>query len=179
LRYEEGQSEQLLEKFYRLMLLTRRRQSLLPAPLLWFRNLAHCLGDQVKIRLASKDDRPVASILTLRYKSTLVYKYGCSDKHFSNLGGTQLLFWNAIQEAKRDSLQELDMGRSDWDNPGLIKFKDRWGAARSTLIYARCGTRAPLLSGVGMNTPIVGPILRHLSDRRLARVGSLLYRYFG
>jgi lipid II:glycine glycyltransferase (peptidoglycan interpeptide bridge formation enzyme) len=179
LRYEESQSELLLEKFYRLMVLTRRRQSLLPAPLLWFRNLANCLGDQMKIRLASKDNQPVASILTLRYKSTLVYKYGCSDKRFSNLGGTQLLFWKAIQEAKRDGLQELDMGRSDWDNPGLIKFKDRWGAARSTLTYARYGTRSAVLSGVSLNSPILGPILGRLSDQQLARVGAFLYRYFG
>ena len=45
--------------------------------------------------------------------------------------------WKAIQEAKNDQLDEFDMGRSDCDNPGLIAFKDRWGAARSTLSYLR------------------------------------------
>ena len=51
------------------------------------RNLIACLGDNVKIRVASKDGRPVASILTLRHKRTLVYKYGCSDDHSTIWGG--------------------------------------------------------------------------------------------
>jgi hypothetical protein len=70
--YEEGRSEALLEKFYHLMVLTRRRQLLPPPPLRWFRNLIACIGDEMKIRLASKDGQPVASILTLTYKSTMV-----------------------------------------------------------------------------------------------------------
>ena len=108
-----------------------------PLPVRWFRNLIACLGGKLKIRVASKDGRPVASILTLRHKRILVYKYGCSDHRFNNLGGTQLLMWKAIQEAKNDRLDEFDMGRSDCDSPGLIVFKDRWGAAQSTLSYFR------------------------------------------
>ena len=30
----------------------------------------------------------------------------------------------------------FDFGRSDLDNPGLLTFKDRWGATRSSLIYS-------------------------------------------
>src|SRR5205085_2919409 len=99
LSYEEGNSESLLNGFYRLVLLTRRRQQLLPQPLAWFRNLIACMDDRLKIRLAYKDGRPVAGILTLSYKDVLVYKYGCSDARFNNLGGMQFLFWEAIREA--------------------------------------------------------------------------------
>jgi len=41
LRYEEGSSELLLNQFYRLMIVTRRRQGLPPQPLKWFRTLIH------------------------------------------------------------------------------------------------------------------------------------------
>jgi lipid II:glycine glycyltransferase (peptidoglycan interpeptide bridge formation enzyme) len=85
--------------------------------------------------MASKNDCDVASIITLTYKKSMVYKYGCSDARYHNLGGMVFLFWRAIQDAKSSSLAELDLGRSDSDNAGLIGFKDHWNAERSSLVY--------------------------------------------
>src|SRR5207302_712794 len=82
--------------------------------------------------------RPVASILTLNFKSVLVYKYGCADARFNSFGGTPFLIWKAIEEAQRDGLHEVDLGRSDLDTPGLVTFKDRWGSRRSVISYLRC-----------------------------------------
>src|SRR5579863_2262397 len=122
--YEEGRSEELIQRFYRLLLLTHRRHGLPPQPIAWFRNLGLCLGERIKIRVASFKGRDVASILTLTYKNTMVYKYGCSDARFHNLGGMAFLFWRAIQDAKSRGIEEFDMGRSDCDNSGLISFKE-------------------------------------------------------
>ena len=176
---EEGSEDSLLRKFYHLLLITRRRHGLAPQPVRWFRNLIACLGDKVKIRVASKDGRPVASILTLSHQRTLVYKYGCSDHRFNNLGGTQLLMWKAIQEAKNDRLDEFDMGRSDCDNPGLIVFKDRWGAARSTLFYLRYPLRQSQTIGEAMPGNVAKYIFAHAPDSLLAATGSMLYKYMG
>jgi lipid II:glycine glycyltransferase (peptidoglycan interpeptide bridge formation enzyme) len=177
--YEEGREDSLLRKFYHLLLITRRKHGLAPQPARWFRNLIACLGDRVKIRVASKDGRAIASILTLRHKQVLVYKYGCSDHRFSNLGGTQLLMWKAIQEAKNSQLCEFDMGRSDWDNPGLIAFKDRWGAARSTLFYLRYPLPSSQTTSAAMQGNLAKYLLAHAPDRLLAATGSLLYKYMG
>jgi len=179
LAYEEGRSELLLERFYRLLVLTRRRQLLPPQPLAWFRNLIACMGEKLKIHVASKDGHPVAGILTLRHKSALVYKYGCSDRRFNNLGGTHLVFWKAIQEAKRSGLHELDMGRSDWYNLGLIAFKDRWGAARSTLTYWRYGAVACEVGRAGWNAQIARLIFGHMPSSLLTTTGNFLYRHLG
>src|SRR5437879_7040214 len=111
LRYEEGRSENLLRKFYHLMLQTRRRHKLPPQPLDWFRNLIVCLGEQLTIHLASDNGRPIASILTLDHGDTLLYKYGCSDASHHNLGGMPFLFWKAIQEAKERGMRAFDLGR--------------------------------------------------------------------
>jgi len=135
--YEEGTSEALLQKFYELAVLTRRRQQIPPQPLSWFRNLIACMGERVKIRLAFQGGQVAAGILTIRYKSTMTYKYGCSDPRFHRIGSMQLLMWKAIEDAKNSALLELDMGRTDWNNEGLLTYKDRWGAARSTLMYLR------------------------------------------
>src|SRR6266403_1418688 len=127
LRFEEGTSDVLLNQFYKLLIMTRRRQGLPPQPLKWFRTLVTRMGNDLKIRVALKGEIPIASILTISDKKTLVYKYGCSDSRFNNLGGTALLFWNAIQDAKANGIEEFDMGRSDTDNPGLVTFKEHWG----------------------------------------------------
>ena len=177
LRYEDGRSESLLQQFYHLLLLTRRRQQLPPHPLNWFRNLIACLGDSAKIRVASKDGQPVASVLTLCHKDALVYKYGCSDARFSQCGGMQLLFWRAIEEAKEDGLQEFDLGRSDCDNPGLVAFKDRWGSSRSTLTYWRYP--APDLENLRPGWPmrVAKQMFAHMPDGVLTAAGKLLYRH--
>lgn len=176
---EEGTSERLLRQFYRLLVGTRRRQMLLPQPRAWFRNLIACMREGINIHVVSKDGQPVASILTLSYKTTLVYKYGCSDKRRSNLGGVHLLFWKAIQSAKEKGFREFDLGRSDWTTPGLVEFKDRWGAARSTLTYWRRGAIPAIYRSAGWKNRTVRRIFEHAPRGFLATTGSLLYRHAG
>jgi Acetyltransferase (GNAT) domain len=176
---EEGRSEELVQKFYQLLLRTRRRLELPPQPRNWFRNLVDCLGDNVKIRMASKDGRPLASILTLSFKDVLVYKYGCSDERFHNLGGMPLLLWNAIQEGKRNGAREFDMGRSDTDNPGLIAFKEHWGATRSQLTYWRYPARQAPPAAAGWRMQAAKKIFAHIPDSFLIAAGKMFYRHIG
>ncbi len=176
-----GRSRDLLDAFWNLVVMTRRRHQLPPQPRSWFRNLINCLADALEIRVALRDQQPLAAILTLRHKDTLVYKYGCSDARYSNLGGTQLLFWTAIQDARRDGLSEFDLGRSDCDNAGLITFKDRWGAARSSLTYtrfARQNKHAFNALHMGWLPRAAGSVVACLPDPVFSAVGSIFYRHF-
>ncbi len=178
LTYEEGRCESLLSKFYHLLLLTRRRQQLLPLPLNWFRNLIDCMGDSVQIRVASKQGRPVASILTLSYKDSMVYEYGCSDALSNRLGGFPFLFWKTIQEAKDRGLYEFDLGRSDLDNSGLVTFKERWGATRSVLACWIYPASARTIRE-RWELQIARKILARIPDRLLTAVDHQLYRHVG
>jgi len=177
--YGEGRSGSLLTQFYHLFLMTRRRHGLPPQPLEWFQNLLACLGDGIKIRVASKDGRPIAAILTLRFKHALVYKYGCSDHRFNNLGGTQLLLWRTIQEGKEGQLSEFDMGRSDCDDVGLVAFKDRWATARSQLDYFRYPARYCNSSQKSSRAVIPKYVLSHAPGVMLAAAGKAFYRHMG
>jgi hypothetical protein len=178
--YESGRSEELLQKFGHLLLLTRRRHRLPPQPATWFRNVAQSLGEMMTIHVLSKDDLPVASILTLRYKKTLVYKYGCSDSQFNNLGGTPLLFWKVIQQAKATGAEEFDLGRSGYEDPGLIAFKEHLGAVTSELRYYR--SPAPPKKAVSSKSGTSSwarHALTRLPDSLLTGVGQLIYRHLG
>ena len=180
LTYEEGRSEQFLDQFYQLLLRTRRRHQLPPQPRQWFRNLIDCLGDQLKIRVASRDGQAMASILTLEYKNVMVYKYGCSDAQYHNLGPMHLLFWKTIQEARNKGLRKLDLGRSDADNAGLVEFKDRWGATRSTLDYLRYPPAIVKTdSRESWGVKVAKRLFHHLPDGFLEAAGKLLYRHVG
>jgi CelD/BcsL family acetyltransferase involved in cellulose biosynthesis len=179
LTYEEGRSDALLRKFYDLLLLTRRRHGLPPQPLGWFRNAVACLSDRVLIRVASKDGQPVASIITVQYKDVLVYKYGCSDSRFNNLGGNSLLFWKAIQDAKQNGVLKFDLGRSERDNSGLVSFKENWGALSVPLDYYRLPARQPLLLNSPWRIRFAKGVFSMMPDALLAATGRLLYRHIG
>src|SRR5262249_39318285 len=118
--YEEGATPVLLRKFYRLLLLKRGRARLPPQPLGWLDKLVPGFGEQLKIRVVSKDAVPIASIMTISCKQVMTYKYGCSDANFNALGGTVHLLWRAIQDAVSSGASEFDFGRSDYGNDGLI-----------------------------------------------------------
>lgn len=176
---EEGTSDALLGKFYRLLLRTRRRHGLPPQPLDWFRNLISCLRDRVRIFVASKDQTEIASILTLSHKQMLVYKYGCSVHSSNNLGGTQFLFWKVIESAKKAGFSQFDLGRSDAGNSGLITFKDRWGAESSPLVYFRYPPHRSLNSARAWQMNLASHLFACVPDGFLAVAGRLLYKHIG
>lgn len=181
LKIETGRTARLLGDFFRLMIITRRRHGVPPQPVAWFRNLLECLGEQATIRVAYKGDIPVASIFTLTCKKTMVYKYGCSDSAFNSMGGTPYLFWQAMQEARNQGLEEFDFGRSEIENEGLVNFKDHWGSTRTNLRYYRY----PLIGssnashGKGWKMKVVEQVCGRLPDAALTLAGKLLYRHVG
>lgn len=184
LTYQEGSAESLLDAFYRLLIITRRRHRLPPQPRNWFRNLMACFGEALKIRIALKGDRPVAGMLTLRYKDTLVYKNGCSDARFNKLGGMHLLYWRSIQDAKNSGLRSFDLGRSDAHQAGLITFKSRWGAFQSTLTYVRYAASGNPAHVFDPNSRdwkmrMMKRVFSHAPSSVLPVLGSLLYKHVG
>lgn len=178
--YEEGRSETLLNQFYLLFVLTRRRHGAPPQPISWFRNLVACLGDRLKIRVASKAGRPIASILTLQHGDVMVYKYGASDASAHNLGAMPFLFWKAIQDAKENGARKFDFGRTDCDNTGLITFKDRWGSKQSELTYWRLPNKSSISHDRWKRElKFAGSFFAWIPDRLFTASGKVLYRHIG
>jgi len=175
--YERSSSVNLLSDFYKLLIMTRRRQHLLPQPKAWFRNLLAEMGPDAEIRAVYKDDAPIAAILSLRHRGKIIYKYGCSDERLHTLAGMPFLFWKLIEESKAEGAEQIDFGRTDFDNPGLIEFKDRFGAVRSKLTYLRYpkseGTswvRSPHLAKVKS-------LFASFPDGLMSSMGNIVYRH--
>jgi hypothetical protein len=182
--YEEGRSALMLDSFYHLLLLTRRRHLLPPQPKKWFQSLIDCFGEALKIRVAFKNKLPIAAILTLCYKDALVYKYGCSDTQFHSLGGMHLLLWRSIQEAKRQGLRTFDLGRSELKHLGLMTFKDHWNAQRSLITYVRLLTSSTskwafIPEGSDWEERAARKVMPYLPDCILKSIGHLAYKHIG
>lgn len=181
LTYEEGRSETLLADFYRLHLQTRRRHQLPPQPIEWFRNLMNTMADRLTICAASTNGKPVGSIIVMRHRDTLVYKYGASDASSHNLGTMPLIFWRVICAAKASGVQELDLGRSNPADAGLITFKDRLGADRTRVRYFKHSSGKMKVGSIESSSLAsrMKPLFARLPDSLLVATGKLLYRHIG
>jgi CelD/BcsL family acetyltransferase involved in cellulose biosynthesis len=179
LRYEDGRSSEIIKKFYGLLLRTRRRHQLPPQPVEWFENLAKTMGESIQVRVASKGDVPVAAIVTLTHRNSIIYKYGCSDERHHPAGSMPFLFWRMIQDAKEAGIPMVDFGRSDLDNEGLIRFKDQWGTRRTQLTYYRFPPPAATGAHFKLGGRAAKAIFARLPDQLLTVAGRLFYRHVG
>lgn len=177
LTYEDGRSELLLRKFCHLLDVTRRRHQIPLQPIAWFRNLIEAFGEALCIRIVSKDGQPAAGVLTLNHRATVVYKYGGSETHLNSLRGMPFLFWKIIADAKRQGARELDLGRSDPGNAGLIRFKEQWAAKRSTLTYWRSPGETRTISDDGWKMRLARRVFAELPAGMRRAAGRFLYRH--
>jgi hypothetical protein len=174
-----GRSSELLSEFYALFVSTRGRHRLPPIPYSWFRNLVDCLGDGLEVRLAFQDDTPIASILTLRFKDILYYKYGCSDARYNRLGAMPWLLWNAAEAGKSCGVVEFDLGRTEEGNSGLLTFKNHWVRNPTQLQYWKFPDTANSISHNGWKLRTAKRIFSFMPDRLLTITGNLIYRHIG
>ncbi len=175
-----GRSEDLLRDFYALFVITRGRHRVPPSPFAWFRNLVRFQGEGLEIRLAYKDGIPIAAILTLQFRHTVYYKYGCSDERFNKFGAMPLLLWSAITAAKSNGAVTFDMGRTEESDAGLFAFKSHWDPDPKKLVYWRYPETAPSLdSADGWKLKLAKRAFSHMPNGLLTITGELLYRHIG
>jgi hypothetical protein len=176
---KSGRSENLLREFYNLFVTTRGRHQLPPTPYAWFKNLIYCQGNAAEIRVAYQSAKPIAAILTLRFRNVLYYKYGCSDARFNKLGATPWLLWNAIAAAKTTGATEFDMGRTQEDHTGLLTFKNHWVIKPQRFAYWSYPGASTLDSTNGWRLKIAKRIFSNMPERLLALTGKFIYRHIG
>jgi hypothetical protein len=173
-----GRSDALLKDFYTLFVTTRGRHRIPPIPFVWFRNLVQLQGEALQIRLAYQDKIPVAGILTLRFRNTIYYKYGCSDPRFNQLGATPWLLWKAISAAKSTGALGFDLGRTEAGNEGLLTFKNHWVSQPQKLQYWKFpDTHVPVAAGWKLR--LAKRVFSYMPDRLLTITGNLIYRHIG
>ena len=88
-----------------------------------------------QLLLAEYQEKIIAGIILLACGNTVHYAYGASDERYLNLAANNLLFWHAITWSCIQGYKRFDLGRTAFDNEGLMEFKRRWGAIKEPLPY--------------------------------------------
>jgi CelD/BcsL family acetyltransferase involved in cellulose biosynthesis len=130
---------------------------------------------------AVRDGEVVAATVYLRHGDTLYYKFNASDPAALDCRPNDLLLWAGIDLASRLRCTLLDLGASDDDQPGLIRFKRGFGAHEREIRRLVSGPPLPathepwraLLSEV--TERITAP---SVPDELVEVAGDVCYRYF-
>ena len=172
-----GRSDDLLKDFYDLFVATRRRHRVPPIPYAWFQNLIRYQQDALEIRTAYEGKTPVSAILTLHFRDTVYYKYGCADSRFNRLGAMPWLLWGAISAAKSRGATKFDMGRSEESHTGLVAFKNHWVPQPKRIVYWTYPDQYSHRSTTGWKLMVGKRLFSYMPNRLLTLAGKLVYRH--
>ncbi len=168
-----GNSADDVRAFYELMLLTRQRFGLPAQPLSFFQNLVEIFGRDSEVWLVAKNGRDLAAMFLLRERDTIHYRWSARVQPLP-LGASHVMIWRVL-EHHSGRAYDLNLGRNDYRNSGISRFKTELGATSTPLPYSFFprspqavsaerleGFRA-LLARVWQRTPL--PVARRLGPR--------------
>lgn len=129
-----GHSVRHVQSFYELMLLTRKRFGLPAQPLSFFKTVAAIYADDCEIWLVTKGGVALAGMFLLREGDALYYRWSARI-HPLPLGASHVMLWR-MMEAHAGKAQTLNLGRNDFRNTGMSRFKTELGATSTPLPYS-------------------------------------------
>jgi CelD/BcsL family acetyltransferase involved in cellulose biosynthesis len=168
----------LCSVFFDLHVATRKRLGVPVQPrrlfeLLWERMIAPGKGF---VQVAYLGQVPIAAGVFLTSGSRVTNKFAARDERYASAGGTDAMYWGAIQWGCEAGRRVFDFGRTEAANDGLRKFKRGWGTSEEELAYTVFAARPPSV-GRGRSTVALASVIRN-SPAWVARlVGHAAYRY--
>lgn len=123
----------VMEEYFALHCLTRRKHGLPPQPIAFFRSLHRQIiaPGHGRVFLAHYQGRAVAALVFLQWGRGAMYKFGASDETFQELRATNRVMWEAIRAYANEGFASVDFGRTSLENTGLRRFKQGWGSVES------------------------------------------------
>src|SRR3954471_4785051 len=128
------------------------------------------------VLIARHGVRAVAGAVYLVGGGTVTYKYGASDAGAWPLRPNHAVMAQAIAVATERGFTTFDFGRTDLDNPGLVQFKESWGAQARPLWYTSFSEPTGQRSGPPLHS-LIAPLIRRSPAFVCRGLGELLYRY--
>lgn len=183
---ERPDDDEFLDEFLRLhVALRKRKYGLLAQP----RRFLEAIRDRTRAEdgwlplVARHQGRVVAATLLLRWRHQLVYKFNASDPAALAVRPNNLLMWSAVQLGCELGCEHFDLGASDDDQPGLVRFKRSFGATEGQITRLRFDPPGWDDRAERATAALLGDVTRLLVDPlvpdELTRAaGDALYRYF-
>ncbi len=134
--------------------------------------------------MAEHNGTIVGTTMLLIWKDRLYYKFNASTLTDLAIRPNDLMIWRGIQYGKEQGLTYLDLGLSDWDQDGLIRYKRKYAHDERTISFLQTNHEPAQQSAAADD---FGALLSQLTDLMTdssvpdhitASAGDLLYRYF-
>ncbi len=175
-----------LGAFHRLHVSLRKsKYRLLAQPLSFFEAIARRFGGDGRwhARGAWQQGRLVAGTIFLQWGDTMYYKFNASATDALASRPNDLLVWEGIELARQLGCRQLDLGPSDDDQPGLVRFKRKFGADERELRFMRIDPPGWDDRPAAAARRLLGDMTQLLTrpdvpDAVSVEAGDRLYRYF-
>lgn len=171
-----------VRSFCRLNCLTRKRHGLPPQPLSFFMNIfEHIIAKGMGVVVsAMHSGRLIAASVFFHFGDTALFKFGASDISYQRLRPNNLVMWEAIRWHKDQGMSRLNLGRTDPQNDGLLRFKRAWGGQETPLAYHRYDFRKEaFLAGAGRTPLLIKRLFSRMPVPVLRMIGALAYKHAG
>lgn len=180
-----GSSVDDVSAFHALHRHTRRHKyGLLAQPLAFFEAVwaQFAPDDAIDVVLARLDGEVIAGALYLRWNDVYYYKFGASIGDRLHVRPNESVHWAGIARGVERGCRLFDWGVSDLDQPGLVRYKQKFATEeRRVTVLRRVGARpGPTAAEAGQLLGALTGLLTApgVPDEVAARGGDLLYRYF-
>jgi CelD/BcsL family acetyltransferase involved in cellulose biosynthesis len=180
LRVRCSRSADDMAAFYRLHLLTRRRQGVPVQPRRFFRALWQRVvapGQGVVLLVETPAGQAVAGAVVLSWNGTATGKFQASDATSWELRPNHACYWAALRWASETGHRRFDFGRSETHHAGLQRWKAGWGAEAVPLSYALTGGGSPSVGDRGLLAGALRQVIRRSPALVCEALGTLLYRF--
>jgi CelD/BcsL family acetyltransferase involved in cellulose biosynthesis len=180
----EGRSLEDVRIFYDMHCSVRKsKYRLLPQPFAFFERIHAYFApdDRLTVLLAEVDGQAVAGIFFLQWSGTLYYKFNASiwREHCPN----DLLVWEGIRMGRRRGLRKLDFGCSDYEQPGLLRYKRKFATEERVIRRFRWEPGAYVDARADEANSLLGRMTDLLTDPAVPdsitrRAGDVFYGLF-
>jgi len=186
LRCEVNNTEDGIKIFHRLLTILRMKKfGILPQPITFYMCfLKHFINKGYgNVWFSYLNDKPIASVIVLNSGKGIYYKMGVSDTDYLDVRPNNLLFWEVMKHGNQMGFEFLDLGLSQLDYVGLIRFKDSLGGIQTSINYYQY---IPSDYNIKHEQEIrkllknlTGLFLRpQMSIETIEEAGRILYKYF-
>ena len=178
-----AESEEDLKAFYRLNVMTRKKNGVIPQPYSFFQSVYRNLIETGLGYLAVVEwqGKLIAASLFLSYKDTVYYKYNASERRHLDKCPNHLLIWESIKHSNKDGQVKFDFGRCSPEDEGLRNFKNRWAAQEIDLpcYYYPMAKGMMTYTDTSLKYRIMNRAVATMPNFLLTIIGSKVYKHLG
>jgi CelD/BcsL family acetyltransferase involved in cellulose biosynthesis len=181
-----AEDEADLRAFFDLHLRVRKHKyGLLAQPYAFFANIwkQFLSSDHGALILAVTDGRVIGGCLFLEWQDVLYYKFNASDHQHLTSRPNDRVLWEGIRYAQKRGLQRIDLGLTDTEQDGLVRYKRKYATDEKTITLLRHDPPGHPSARDDQARALLRDMTRLLADASVpdavtAQAGDVLYRYF-